>query len=85
MWAGIIALFPTLAGWINLVIGWFQARSKAQDDANSAEEKAIVNHQNDGAQSVEDKNSADAQNQSLDDLKKQLDNPIPIIVEKGKP
>lgn len=83
MWSAILALFPTVAGWINLVVGWFQARSAAQDAANTAETTAMTQHQNDGAQSVSDKDSSDAQNAAIDQLENQIDNPIPIVIIKS--
>lgn len=83
MWAGIIALFPTIASWINLVIGWFQKRAADQTAANNAESQAETQHQNDGAQSVDDKTSIDAQQAALDKLKEQIDNPTPVVVTKG--
>lgn len=82
MWAAIVAMFPVVAGWINLVVGWFQARAAAQTAADSAETTAMTQHQNDGAQSVSDKDSSDAQNAALDQLEKQIDNPIPIVITK---
>lgn len=81
MWAAILALFPTVAGWINLIIGWFQANEAAQNAANSAEASAEIHHQNDGAQSVADKDSSDAQNSALDAAAQAMDNPTPIIVQ----
>ena len=82
MWAGILAIFPTLAGWINAILGWFQAKAAAQNAADGSEQKAEGDHQNDGAQSVVDKDSTDAQNAGLDNAEKQLENPIPVVVVK---
>lgn len=83
MWSAILALFPTIASWINLIVGYFQARAAAQTAADSAETTAMTQHQNDGAQSVEDKDSSDAQNAALDQLANQIDNPIPIVIIKS--
>lgn len=76
----LAALFPTIAGWINLILGYFQAKKQAEDAANSAEIKAESEHQNDGAQSVIDQESSDAQNAALDKIKDQLSDPIPVVV-----
>lgn len=67
---------------IGLVITWWANRKAAQDAANSAEGAAETAHQNDGAQSVNDRTSSDAQNQALDDLEKQLDTTPPVVIEK---
>lgn len=80
MWTALLALFPTIAGWINLVIGWFQKRAADQTAADGLEQTAETQHQNDGAQSVEDKISADAQNEALDQLEQGLKDPTPIVV-----
>lgn len=82
MLAAIVALFPTIAGWINMIIGWFQARAQAQTDQNNAVDTAVQQHDQDGAQSVADRDSSDAQ---MDALKKQeqiRDNPQPVVVVK---
>lgn len=78
--AFIGAIFPTLAGWINLAISFFQKKAADQAAANSAEQNAEAVHQSDGAQSVDDKESADAQNEALDEIKNQLSNPTPVVV-----
>lgn len=82
MLAAIIAMFPTIAGWINLIVGWFQARAKAQDDQNVAVDKAVTQHQADGAQSVADRDSSDAQNDALTKQEQIRDNPTPVVVVK---
>jgi hypothetical protein len=82
MWAGIIALFPTIAGWINMLLGWFQAREKAQEDQNNAVDSAVKQHDQDGAQSVADRNSSDAQNDALTKQEQIRDNPTPVVVVK---
>lgn len=69
---------------VGLVISWFAARKAAQDNADSAQQSAENEHQNDGAQSVADKTSADAQNAALDKLEQQLDNPTPVVVTQEK-
>lgn len=81
MWAAILGLFPTVAGWINMLIGVFQKRAADQSAAGAAEQSAESDHQNDGAQSVANKASADAQNLALDQIKQSLENPIPITVQ----
>ena len=83
MWAALAAAFPTIAGWINLLIGWFQARAQAQKDQNSAVDTGLSQHEQDGAQSVADQESSDAKNASLDQKLKQIDNPTPVVVQKG--
>lgn len=79
MFATILALLapilPTVAGWVNLVIGWFQTQSQEQAAAAAAEAKAESEHQDDGSISVAEKTSADAQNAGLDQLDNQHDNP----------
>ncbi len=82
MWAAILALFPTVAGWINLIVGFFQNRAAAQNSANTAENTAMSEHQSDGAQSVADKISGDAQLAALKKLADQMDNPTPVVVIK---
>lgn len=80
MWAAILAAFPTIAGWINLIVGWFQAKEAAQTAANTSESNAEADHQNDGLQSVSDKTSSDAQNAALDAVQAGLENPTPVVV-----
>ena len=80
MWATLAAIFPTIAGWINLVVEWFQARAAAQTASNQAEGQAETQHQTDGQQSVVDGASDDAQNVDLDQQAQQLDNPTPVVV-----
>lgn len=73
MWGAIIALFPTIAGWINLIIGFFQQKAADQKAADGAEQTAVAQHQNDGAQSVVDQQSQDAQDAALDQIKLELE------------
>jgi hypothetical protein len=80
MWAAIIAMFPTIAGWINMLVSWFQAQKQLQTDQNTAVSTAIQQHEQDGAQSVADQNSSDAQNAALDKKEQQIDNPTPVVV-----
>lgn len=72
MWAAILGIFPTVASWVNLVIGYFQKQSADDAAAAGAELDAEGEHQDDGAQSVADKSSADAQNAALDKIKQDL-------------
>lgn len=72
MWAGIIAIFPTVAAWINSIVGFFQGKAALQSAANSAETTAESGHEDDGAQSVADMNSANAQNAALDQAAAQM-------------
>lgn len=65
---------------VNIGINWWNARKAAQDGADSAQQTAETQHQADGAQSVADKTSADAQNEALDKLEQQIDNPTPVVV-----
>lgn len=81
----IATLFPTIAGWINLLIGWFQQKAADQKAANDAETSAEQQHQADGAQSVGDKQSDDAQNAALDEIQQQLENPTPVVVTQPPP
>jgi hypothetical protein len=83
--AWLAAAFPTIASWINLIIGWVQAKVKAQADQNTAVSTAEQDHEQDGAQSVADQNSSDAQNAALDQKLKQIDNPTPVVVIKPIP
>ena len=76
MWAAILAIFPTVASWANLVIGYFQNKSAEQTAADTAEATAETQHNSDGAQSVADKASDDAQNAALDQADKVHDNPV---------
>lgn len=76
----LATIFPTIAGWINLIIGYFQQKAADQKAANDAETVAEQQHQADGAQSVSDKESDDAQNAALDQIQQQLENPIPVVV-----
>lgn len=73
----MLQVFTIVAGWVNVIFDWFKARAKAQDDQNKAVSQSQDYHQNDGAQSVTDKQSADAQNAALDQMKKDLDTPKP--------
>lgn len=84
MWEAILAAFPTIAGWINLIIGFFQARAKAQDDQNTAVDQAVSQHNNDGVQSVNDMNSSDQQNAEIDKEIEAIDNPTPVVVVQPK-
>lgn len=84
MLAFLAAAFPTLASWINLIIGWFTARAQAQSEANQAEANAEADHQNDGAQSVADQVSSDAQNAALDQIAHDIDHPPVATVEEPK-
>lgn len=85
----LVALFNWLSGqWfgqaVTAAIGWFQKRQQQQADANQAEQQAEQQHQTDGAQSVADQTSSDAQNAALDQLERQLDNPVEITVNQTK-
>lgn len=73
MWASILAIFPTIAGWINLVIGWFAARKQAESDQSASVDLGLHNHEQDGKQSVSDVTSSDAQNSALDAAEKEMD------------
>jgi hypothetical protein len=78
------SLVALVGPWINMVIGWFQAKKAAQAGADTAETAAEAQHLNDGAQSVADRDSADAQNTALDQLAQQIDNPVSaVVVTKG--
>lgn len=80
MWSFLTGLLP----FLSIIANWWQGKAQAETDATNAEGTAETQHQNDGAQSVDDKDSADAQNTALDDLKEGLSNPTPVIV-KDKP
>jgi hypothetical protein len=82
MWAAILGIFPIVAGWINSIVGYFQAQAAEQTAANTAEGTAETAHQNDGSQSVVDQTSTDAQNSALDGIANQIDNPTPVVVVK---
>jgi len=84
MIALIASIFPTLAGWLNMILGFFQQRAANQTAANQAETAAEASHSGDGALSVAGKTSDDAQNAALDQLAQQLDNPTPIVVVKAE-
>lgn len=84
MLALIGTLFPTIAGWINLLIGYFQAQAAAQTAATNAEGTAETQHETDGAQSVADQQSTDAQNTGLDAIQQGLENPTPVVVTLPK-
>ena len=84
MWAAILALFPTIAGWINQIICYFQAQKQAQDNQNSAVNQAIDEHNTDGAQSVADQQSSDLQNQEIDREIDAIKNAQPIQVTQPK-
>lgn len=84
-------MLASIIGWlsqswfgalINAGLQWWTRRKEAQTSAENAENSAIDSHQSDGAQSVADKTSADAQNAALDKLQQELDNPTPVVVVK---
>jgi hypothetical protein len=87
MWAAILSAFPTIAGWINLIIGYFQQQAADQTAATNAEGAAEQQHQNDGAQSVADHDSNATQNSALDGIEQQLKNPVqvPVTVQPTPP
>lgn len=76
--AGIIAwLSESWFGQIvSFFLSWWSNKQAAQNAANQAEQNAEQQHSADGAQSVLDQQSDDAQNAALDGLANQLDNPI---------
>lgn len=63
-----------LAQWF---VGWFVAKKQAEAQAETDMENSISQHQDDGAQSVADANSADAQLQNIQEQEQQLNNPQP--------
>ncbi len=81
MWTAIVAFLP----FVQQIINWWNARKQAQTDAATAEGTAEAQHQNDGAQSVADRDSADRQNSSLDEAQKKIENPIPIVISGSPP
>lgn len=78
--SSIAAIFSVVAGWINSIIGYFQAKKQAQTDQNTAVNNAITDHNNDGAQSVADTTSSALQNQEIDKEIDALKNAQPIQV-----
>lgn len=80
MLALLATIFPTIAGWINLVVGFFQNKEAQQTAATTAEANAEEAHEDDGSQSVADATSDDAQNAALNQIQQQLENPTPIVV-----
>jgi cell division protein FtsX len=89
-----VAILTAIIGWVSqswfgqvvsAALSWWNARVVAQNQANTAEQNAETQHQTDGAQSVADRDSADQQNSALDDLQKQMENPIPVVVIKPTP
>jgi hypothetical protein len=68
---------------VGLAISWYTNWQAQKTAAANAETSAELAHQDDGAQSVDDRNSTDSQNSALDQIEKQIDNPTPIIVVKG--
>lgn len=70
---------------VGFVVSWVQQRIASQNAANSAEQAAEGQHQTDGAQSVADQGSSDAQNAALDGLAQQLDNPVQAVVTPPPP
>ena len=80
MWTSILALLPTVFGWINSIIGYFSNKSAEQTSADQAEQSSEDSHEDDGAQSVAGMDSDDAQQAALDQLDQQEDNPVKITV-----
>lgn len=76
----LATIFPTLAGWLNLIIGYFQTSAQNQANQNTSVQSGIAAHNNDGAQSVADQLSTDAQIAALKKLDQQIDNPTPVEV-----
>lgn len=69
MWTAILALLP----FLQQIINWWNNRKQAQTDQNTAVSNAQTAHQSDGAQSVADQLSSDAQNAAIQAQIKKLD------------
>lgn len=65
---------------VSLALQWFATAEANQSAADSAESTAEQQHNSDGAQSVADQQSDDAQNAALSGLAASLDNPVPVTV-----
>lgn len=76
MWAFLVGLLP----FLNDIVSWWQGLQAAQTAATGAESTAEQAHQSDGAQSVSDKTSIDAQDAALNTIQQQLENPTPVVV-----
>jgi hypothetical protein len=70
---------------ISTALSWYTTWQANQAAAASAEQQAESSNANDGAQSVLDQESDDAQNAALDNVENQIDNPTPIVVKPGGP
>ena len=64
---------------ISAALSWYTTWQANRAAAASSEQQAETDHQDDGAQSVADKDSSDAQNAALDNIENQLDNPTPVV------
>lgn len=71
MWAAIVAFLP----FIQQLINWWNGRQQAQTDQNTAVSNAQTAHQADGAQSVADQISSDAQLAAIKKQVEQADKP----------
>lgn len=84
MFTSIIAWLSQ--GWFGQVIGfalnWWTTRQQNIQNALSAETQAEVDHQNDGAQSVADRESSALQNAALDKIQNELEHPTPVQITK---
>lgn len=76
MLAFIVGLFP----FINDIISWWSGIEAADAAAQTAENSAVTGHASDGQVSVEEAQSAQQQLAALDQVRHQLDNPIPVVV-----
>jgi hypothetical protein len=73
-----LAQIPWLGQIVSLGINWWAKRQQEKTDAINAENQALSDHQGDGAISVNDRDSIEKQDQALDKIQKELENPTSV-------
>lgn len=85
-------MFASILAWltqswfgqvVSFALSWWNSHEQAITDQSNAVNTALGQHDQDGATSVADTVSSDAQNAALDAAEKQLDNPTPVVVTTG--